>query len=101
MFDKGLKKNVIDLLKNIHNIGKENQKKYKYSIQQQFIFLNEKYKDLLEKKNKKNTNKINNIILDNLVEYYINDKNTNKIESLYNYFKKNSDIKLNNKKIKK
>ena len=102
MFDKGLKKKeVLDLLKNIHNIGKENQKKYKYSIQQQFIFLNRKYKDLLEKKNKINTNKINNIILDNLVEYYINDKNTNKIESLYNYLKKNSDIKLNNKKIEK
>ena len=104
MFDKGLKKkDVLDLLKNIHNIGKENQKKYKYSIQQQFISLNRKYKDLLENKNKnkKNTNEIKNIILDNLVEYYINDKNTNKIESLYNYLKKNSDIKLNNKKIEK
>ena len=38
-FDKGLKKEVMELLKKIHNIGKNMQKKYKYSIQQQFAFL--------------------------------------------------------------
>lgn len=95
-FDKGLKKKeVMELLKKIHNIGKNMQKKYKYSIQQQFAFLANKYPVLLQ-----DNKEINNLLLDDLVHYYTYDNN-NKIDLLFNYLKKNSNIKQDNKKLEK
>lgn len=96
IFDKGLKKKeVMELLKKIHNIGKNITKKYKFSIQEQYTYLVNKHIKLLE-----NDNNINNLLLDDFVTYYTYENN-NKIESLFNYLKKNSSIRLNNKKLEK
>ena len=96
IFDKGLKKKeVIELLKKIHNIGKKIKKKYKFSIQEQYSYLINKNSRLLE-----NNPSINNLILDSFVNYYTYE-NSNKIDSLLNYLKKNSDIKLANNKLEK
>lgn len=84
---------IIELLKKIHNMAKNINQTYKYSIEEQYSFLLDHFQFLEDNKN------INNIVLDNLVYYYIH-KN-NKIDLLYKYLKKNSDIKLNNKKIEK
>ena len=98
-FKKGLKKKeIFELFGKIKKIIETIDTKHKYSLNEQYVYLENNYGN-----NNLNTGDIlNNIILDDLINSYVYEGEKVKITNIVKYFKKNAPhIKLDNSKIKK
>lgn len=98
-FKKGLKKKeIFELFGKIKKIIETIDTKHKYSLNEQYVYLENNYGN----NNLNSGDVLNNIILDDLINSYVYEGEKVKILNIVKYFKKNAPhIKLDNSKIKK